>query len=126
VAGQRSRKLTKCDAAGGGAQACGGLSAAVNRRAINGPQGFSLWRRSRGSAAPPRALRRLGSGFPAPRWREDWGIVEAARSGGGTYLRHQAGKQFSTLARVDAFLSAGPEAVDFFNDEDRLFASTCR
>jgi succinate dehydrogenase/fumarate reductase flavoprotein subunit len=44
-----------------------------------------------------------------------WGIVEepeAAR----TYLRHQAGNSFDA-ARVDAFLSAGPEAVDFFTTE---------
>ncbi len=44
-----------------------------------------------------------------------WGIVEepeAAR----TYLRHQAGNSFDA-ARVDAFLRAGPEAVDFFTTE---------
>ncbi|NVN86828.1 MAG: FAD-dependent oxidoreductase [Rhodopseudomonas sp.] len=41
-----------------------------------------------------------------------WGIVETpdlAR----TYLRHEAGNSFDA-ARVDAFLTAGPEAVDFF------------
>jgi succinate dehydrogenase/fumarate reductase flavoprotein subunit len=41
-----------------------------------------------------------------------WGIVEepeAAR----TYLRHEAGNSFDA-ERVDAFLAAGPEAVDFF------------
>lgn len=44
-----------------------------------------------------------------------WGIVEdpdAAR----TYLRHQAGNSFDA-ARVDAFLKAGPEAVDFFTSK---------
>jgi succinate dehydrogenase/fumarate reductase flavoprotein subunit len=44
-----------------------------------------------------------------------WGIVEepeAARS----YLRHQAGNSFDA-DRVDAFLKAGPEAVDFFTTE---------
>ena len=44
-----------------------------------------------------------------------WGIVEepeAAR----TYLRHEAGNSFDA-ARVDAFLKAGPEAVDFFTTE---------
>ena len=30
-----------------------------------------------------------------------------------TYLRHEAGNSFDA-ARVDAFLAAGPEAVDFF------------
>jgi succinate dehydrogenase/fumarate reductase flavoprotein subunit len=41
-----------------------------------------------------------------------WGITESpdqARS----YLRHEAGNSFDA-ARVDAFLTAGPEAVDFF------------
>jgi succinate dehydrogenase/fumarate reductase flavoprotein subunit len=44
-----------------------------------------------------------------------WGIVEnpdAARS----YLRHEAGNSFDA-ARVDAFLSAGPEAIDFFTSQ---------
>jgi succinate dehydrogenase/fumarate reductase flavoprotein subunit len=44
-----------------------------------------------------------------------WGIVEepdAAR----TYLRHEAGNNFDA-ERVDAFLAAGPEAVDFFTTE---------
>jgi len=44
-----------------------------------------------------------------------WGIVESpdqARS----YLRHEAGNSFDA-ARVDAFLTAGPEAVDFFTSQ---------
>jgi succinate dehydrogenase/fumarate reductase flavoprotein subunit len=40
---------------------------------------------------------------------------EAAR----TYLRHQAGNNFDA-ARVDAFLAAGPEAVDFFTTHTAL------
>ncbi|MBN8983353.1 MAG: FAD-dependent oxidoreductase, partial [Rhizobiales bacterium] len=47
-----------------------------------------------------------------------WGINEtpdAAR----TYLRHEAGNNFDA-ARVDAFLSAGPEAVDFFTTQTAL------
>src|SRR5207248_7421130 len=41
-----------------------------------------------------------------------WGIVEDADQA-RTYLRHEAGNSFDA-ARVDAFLTAGPEAVDFF------------
>ena len=41
-----------------------------------------------------------------------WGIVESEGQA-RTYLRHEAGNGFDA-ARVDAFLTAGPEAVDFF------------
>src|SRR4051795_13331926 len=44
-----------------------------------------------------------------------WGITESpdeARS----YLQHEAGNNFDA-ARVDAFLAAGPEAVEFFTTE---------
>ena len=41
-----------------------------------------------------------------------WGIVED-REQAQTYLRHEAGKSFDA-ARVDAFIEAGPKAVDFF------------
>jgi succinate dehydrogenase/fumarate reductase flavoprotein subunit len=40
-----------------------------------------------------------------------WGIIESPDQA-RTYLRHEAGNSFDA-ARVDAFLSAGPEAVDF-------------
>jgi succinate dehydrogenase/fumarate reductase flavoprotein subunit len=41
-----------------------------------------------------------------------WGIVED-REQARAYLRHEAGNSFDA-ARVDAFLEAGPKAVDFF------------
>lgn len=41
-----------------------------------------------------------------------WGIVESPDQA-RTYLRHEAGNSFDA-ARVDAFLTSGPEAVDFF------------
>jgi succinate dehydrogenase/fumarate reductase flavoprotein subunit len=44
-----------------------------------------------------------------------WGIVEDADQA-RTYLRHEAGNSFDA-ARVDAFLAAGPEAVDFFTSK---------
>ena len=36
-----------------------------------------------------------------------------------TYLRHEAGNSFDA-ARVDAFLTTGPEAVDFFTTKTAL------
>ena len=50
--------------------------------------------------------------IPGTSLAQDWGIVEAPDQA-RTYLRHQAGNSFDA-ARVDAFLSTGPEAVDFF------------
>lgn len=47
-----------------------------------------------------------------------WGIEEAPDAA-RTYLRHEAGNNFDA-ARVDAFLSAGPEAVDFFTTQTAL------
>lgn len=50
--------------------------------------------------------------IPGTSLAKAWGVHEspdAAR----TYLRHEAGNSFDE-ARVDAFLAAGPEAVDFF------------
>src|SRR5467141_5181744 len=56
--------------------------------------------------------------IPGTSLARQWGIVESpdeARS----YLRHEAGNSFDA-ARVDAFLSAGPEAVDFFTSQTAL------
>ena len=53
--------------------------------------------------------------IPGTSLARNWGIVESpdqARS----YLRHEAGNSFDA-ARVDAFLAAGPEAVDFFTSK---------
>jgi succinate dehydrogenase/fumarate reductase flavoprotein subunit len=47
-----------------------------------------------------------------------WGITEAPDQA-RTYLRHEAGNSFDA-ARVDAFLSNGPEAVDFFTSNTAL------
>src|SRR5690242_8114663 len=47
-----------------------------------------------------------------------WGIVEGPDTA-RTYLRHEAGNSFDA-ARVDAFLSNGPEAVDFFTGKTAL------
>lgn len=50
--------------------------------------------------------------IPGTSLARDWGIVESPETA-RTYLRHEAGNSFDA-ARVDAFLTTGPEAVDFF------------
>src|SRR5256714_5111423 len=50
--------------------------------------------------------------IPGTSLAKAWGITESPDQA-RTYLRHEAGNSFDA-ARVDAFLSAGPEAVDFF------------
>jgi succinate dehydrogenase/fumarate reductase flavoprotein subunit len=50
--------------------------------------------------------------IPGTSLAKAWGIVEDPDQA-RTYLRHEAGNSFDA-ARVDAFLAAGPEAVDFF------------
>lgn len=47
-----------------------------------------------------------------------WGIVEGPDQA-RTYLRHEAGNSFDA-ARVDAFLTTGPTAVDFFTTKTAL------
>jgi succinate dehydrogenase/fumarate reductase flavoprotein subunit len=50
--------------------------------------------------------------IPGTSLAKAWGIVESPDQA-RTYLRHESGNSFDS-ARVDAFLAAGPEAVDFF------------
>ncbi|MFL6817505.1 MAG: FAD-dependent oxidoreductase [Bradyrhizobium sp.] len=56
--------------------------------------------------------------IPGTSLARGWGIVEEPDQA-RTYLRHEAGNAFDA-ARVDAFLSAGPEAVDFFISQTSL------
>ncbi|MBS0530215.1 MAG: FAD-dependent oxidoreductase, partial [Proteobacteria bacterium] len=56
--------------------------------------------------------------IPGTSLAKAWGISED-RDAARTYLRHEAGNSFDA-ARVDAFLSAGPEAVDFFTTQTSL------
>ena len=53
--------------------------------------------------------------IPGTSLAKAWGIEESPEQA-RTYLRHEAGNSFDA-ARVDAFLSAGPEAVDFFTSK---------
>ncbi len=50
--------------------------------------------------------------IPGTSLAKAWGIVESPDPA-RTYLRHEAGNSFDA-DRVDAFLTEGPEAVDFF------------
>src|SRR3954463_2396934 len=56
--------------------------------------------------------------IPGTSLARGWGIVETPEQA-RNYLRHEAGNAFDA-ERVDAFLSAGPEAVDFFTSQTRL------
>lgn len=56
--------------------------------------------------------------IPGTSLAKAYGIEEAPEQA-RTYLRHEAGNNFDA-ARVDAFLSAGPEAVDFFTTRTAL------
>src|SRR6201989_2508154 len=53
--------------------------------------------------------------IPGTSLAKAWGIEESPDQP-RTYLRHEAGNSFDA-ARVDAFLTAGPEAVDFFTSQ---------
>ncbi|WP_246669479.1 MULTISPECIES: FAD-dependent oxidoreductase [unclassified Bradyrhizobium] len=56
--------------------------------------------------------------IPGTSLARDWGIAESPDQA-RTYLRHEAGNSFDA-ARVDAFLTKGPEAVDFFTSKTAL------
>ena len=56
--------------------------------------------------------------IPGTSLAKAYGIAETPEQA-RTYLRHEAGNNYDA-ARVDAFLSAGPEAVDFFTSKTAL------
>src|SRR4051795_9424930 len=56
--------------------------------------------------------------IPGTSLAKGYGIEETPEQA-RTYMRHEAGNNFDA-ARVDAFLSAGPEAVFFFQAEDGI------
>lgn len=56
--------------------------------------------------------------IPGTSLAKAYGIAETPEQA-RTYLRHEAGNNYDA-ARVDAFLSAGPEAVDFFTTRTAL------
>src|SRR3979411_1849843 len=56
--------------------------------------------------------------IPGTSLAKAYGIVEHPNEA-RTYLRHEAGNSFDE-GRVDAFLRAGPEAVEFFTSQTSL------
>lgn len=56
--------------------------------------------------------------IPGTSLAKAWGIEEGPDEA-RTYLRHEAGNSYDA-ARVDAFLTRGPEAVDFFTSQTAL------
>src|SRR5258705_3812048 len=56
--------------------------------------------------------------IPGTSLARQWGIVESPDQP-RSYLRHEAGNSFDA-ARVDAFLTGGPEAVEFFTSQTAL------
>src|SRR6185436_17716310 len=56
--------------------------------------------------------------IPGTSLARNWGIVESPEQA-RTYLRHEAGNSYDA-ARVDAFLTSGPEAVDFFTSKTEV------
>jgi succinate dehydrogenase/fumarate reductase flavoprotein subunit len=107
VAGSE-QETYECDALVVGS-GCGGLSAAVTA-GHHGLKVLVVEKEPRFGGTTARSGGWLW--IPGTSLARDWGIVEAPDQA-RTYLRHQAGNSFDA-ARVDAFLSAGPEAVDFF------------
>ena len=98
----------ECDALVVGS-GCAGLSAAVTA----GHCGLNVLIAEKGPRFGGTTARSGGwLWIPGTSLARDWGIVESPDQA-RTYLRHEAGNSFDA-ARVDAFLSAGPEAVDFF------------
>src|SRR5258708_181906 len=88
---------------------CGGLSAAVTA-GHHGLKVLIVEKEPRFGGTTARSGGWLW--IPGTSLAKAWGIVEDKEQA-RTYLRHEAGNSFDA-ARVDAFLSNGPEAVDFF------------
>src|SRR6185312_16679884 len=94
---------------------CAGLSAAVTA-GHHGLNVLIVEKEPRFGGTTPRSGGWLW--IPGTSLARAWGIEEAPDAA-RTYLRHEAGNNFDA-ARVDAFLSAGPEAVDFFTTKTSL------
>src|SRR2546427_10825512 len=98
----------ECDVlvAGSGAS---GMSAAITAR-YRGLNVLIVEKESRFGGTTARSGGWLW--IPGTSLARAWGITEGPEQA-KTYLRHEAGNSFDA-ARVDAFLTSGPEAVEFF------------
>ena len=91
---------------------CAGMSAAVTA-AHHGLNVLIVEKESRFGGTTARSGGWLW--IPGTSLARAWGITEGPDQA-KTYLRHEAGNSFDA-ARVDAFLTSGPEAVDFFTSK---------
>src|SRR6202051_2778211 len=111
---QEQQETYECDALVVGS-GCAGMSAAVTA----GHRGLNVLI---GEKEPRFGGTTARSGgwlwIPGTSLARAWGIAESPEQA-RTYLRHEAGNSFDA-ARVDAFLSNGPEAVDFFTSKTSL------
>ncbi len=94
---------------------CAGMSAAVTA-GHNGLKVLIVEKEPRFGGTTARSGGWLW--IPGTSLARAWGINESPDQA-RTYLRHEAGNSFDA-ARVDAFLTAGPEAVDFFTTKTAL------
>lgn len=94
---------------------CSGMSAAITAR-YRGLDVLIVEKQPRFGGTTARSGGWLW--IPGTSLAKAYGIEEAPEQA-RTYLRHEAGNNFDA-ARVDAFLSAGPEAVDFFTTRTAL------
>jgi succinate dehydrogenase/fumarate reductase flavoprotein subunit len=94
---------------------CSGMSAAITAR-YRGLDVLIVEKEPRFGGTTARSGGWLW--IPGTSLAKAYGIEETPEQA-RTYLRHEAGNNFDA-ARVDAFLSAGPEAIDFFTSKTAL------
>ncbi|WP_440642164.1 FAD-dependent oxidoreductase [Bradyrhizobium sp. PUT101] len=94
---------------------CSGMSAAITARS-RGLDVLIVEKEPRFGGTTARSGGWLW--IPGTSLAKAYGIEETPEQA-RTYLRHEAGNNYDP-ARVDAFLSAGPEAVDFFTTKTAL------
>jgi succinate dehydrogenase/fumarate reductase flavoprotein subunit len=114
VANNQQQENYECDVLVVGS-GCAGLSAAVTA----GHRGLSVLvveKEPRFGGTTARSGGWLW--IPGTSLARAWGITESPDQA-RTYLRHEAGNAFDA-ARVEAFLTNGPEAVDFFTSKTAL------
>lgn len=112
--GKDAGEVYECDVlvAGSG---CSGMAAAITAR-HRGLDVLIVEKESRFGGTTARSGGWLW--IPGTSLARAYGIKESPDQA-RTYLRHEAGNNYDA-ARVDAFLAAGPEAVDFFTTQTTL------
>src|SRR6201992_2665551 len=112
--GKDTIETYECDVVVAGS-GCSGMSAAITAR-HGGLDVLIVEKEPRFGGTTARSGGWLW--IPGTSLAKAWGIHESPEEA-RTYLRHEAGNAFDA-ARVDAFLTAGPEAIDFFTTETEV------